>query len=622
MNLRTAVQTTTPPSLVIPPVIAALLMLGPALRPGEVFNLDLVLVRRLEVPAGFWGLGPELPRRLPLWTAISALSRWVPAEVSGKVLMLAGLVAAWVGMARLIRSGGLLAAHVAGALYALSPFVLTRTAVGHFMVTVPHAALPWVLAVLLRPGRHPARTFVAASALAFGGHFGGSVALVVVVVALIAGDRIRWVRGFLVVVGAQLVWLVPGILVLWSGTATPAGGLAFHTVAAGPAGLARLSAGGGFWNTYFQAGGAGWVESAVGVILLALGIAGTRDLPAHLRRPLAILGAIGWMIPAATAVPGVRAVVDAMTANPIGGIWREGHRLLGLHLLWLAPAAVLGARRLAMSARCPDALVGAVRVAPLACCVVLAVPSVWGIGGQLEATPVPSEWAAARRIVANEPGTVLALPWFQYFNLSVGDGHVHRVLNPLPLYLGGDVLASSNSGLGSGLQESADPREPGAGGLVARLERGEAISAGLVALGVRWIVLLKALDAHPYSALRLDPGLSAVADGATLAVFDVVGTRGRGMRADGGRVTITESLPSLVHADTENAFTWFRPGSRGWRRSGRAATVDGRGLLAVPPGTGAVWNVALIPCIISQLLTPLAFVVFMLDRRRRRARPV
>ncbi len=602
-----------------PPSIAALLIAGPVLRPGSVFNLDLVLPPRLDVPAGLWGLGPELPRRLPLWTYVSIGSRIVTADAIGKALMVACLIGAWIGMARLLRGLGPYAGHVAGALYALSPFILTRTAVGHFMVTVPYAVLPWVLPVMLRPGQRPLRTFAAASALAIGGHFGGSLAMVVLIVAAVVGDRRRWWRGLLATVCAQMVWLIPGLLIWWSGASNPAGGIAFRTIATGPLGFGRLSAGGGFWNAYFQAGGSGVLEAVAGAVLLALAIAGSRDLPAPLRRPLIVLGGFGWFAAASSAIPGVRDVVDALTENPLGGIWREGQRLLGLHLIWLAPAAVLGARRLGGSSRFPGFVAGIVRAAPVAVALVLVTPSVWGIGGQLEATPIPPSWMVVRSAVRSEPGTVLALPWFQYFNLQIGEGRTHRVLNPLPLFLGGDVLSSSNNGLGRGVRERADPREVTAEGLVRRIEAGDPAAGDLADVGVRWIVVLKASDRHIYAGLWNDPGLKKVEESDSIALFRVSGWVGPGLLADGRAVSVDPAVPSVVSPDTDEAFTWFRVGSKGWRRGGRSVPVDERGLLVVPAVSGAVWNVLVIPCVLSQFV-PFGAIPVWWYRRRQRAR--
>ena len=594
--------------------------MGPVLRTGSVFNLDLILPAHLDVPAGVWGLGPELPRRLPLWTFVSMISDVVPAPVIGKALMIACLVGAWVGVAKLVRVSGIVASHATGALYALSPFVLTRTAVGHFMVTIPHAVLPWVLPVLLRPGRRLSHTFGAASLLAVGGHFGGSVAVVVVLVALVVGDRTRWWRGLAMTIGAQMVWAVPGLLVWWSGASNPSGAVAFRTIARGPLGIARLSSGGGFWNAYFQAGGSGVTEAIAGAVLVVLAIAGSRDLPTTLRRPLIALGAFGWTVAAASAIPGLREIIDAATKNPVGGIWREGQRLLGLHLIWLAPAAVLGAQRVARSTRGPEFAVGFVRAVPVAVAVVLAVPSAWGIGGQLEATPIPATWNQVRTVVRDEPGAVLALPWFQYFNLRVGAGQTHRVLNPLPLFLGGDVVSSSNNGLGRGVRERSDPRESIAEDLVRSLEAGDRVADGLAQLGVRWIVILKASDRHTYAELWNDTGLSIAVDSTEIALFRVNSWVGAGVQADGGTVEVDQVVPSIVMPDTNEAFTWFHAGARGWRRGGKAAVIDERGLLRVPAGSGVLWNVLIIPCLLSQLVPVVAFIWWWRGRGRSRTR--
>ena len=71
---------------------AAILVLGPVLGPGVLFNLDLIVPPRLDTPSGFWGLGPELPRRLPMWAVISWLSALVPATVIAKTLMFLSLI--------------------------------------------------------------------------------------------------------------------------------------------------------------------------------------------------------------------------------------------------------------------------------------------------------------------------------------------------------------------------------------------------------------------------------------------------------------------------------------------------------------------------------------------------
>ena len=54
--------------------LAGLVLVGPGLAPGAWLNLDLVVLADNPLPRGAWGLGPELPRRVPLWIPIAWLS--------------------------------------------------------------------------------------------------------------------------------------------------------------------------------------------------------------------------------------------------------------------------------------------------------------------------------------------------------------------------------------------------------------------------------------------------------------------------------------------------------------------------------------------------------------------
>lgn len=591
-------------------------MLGPALGAGGLFNLDLVVPDRLDLPNGFWGLGPELPRRLPLWVPISAVSPVVPAPLVVKALMVAGFAVAWAGMARLVRPvGSAWWSATAGALYAFSPFLLTRASVGHFMITVPAAALPWVLPTLLRPGRRLGVTFLAAATLGVGGHFGGSLAMLIAVVGVLVVERERWLRGLAVTVAAQAAWLVPGIAVA-AFAAVPIGDAPFPTAARGLGGALRLSAGGGFWNTPLQVGGSGVLEAALGAVVLGLAIAGTKHLPSGLRRPLVVLGVAGWLLAWAQSSEWSGRLFDALTGNPIGAVWRESHRLLLLHLLWLAPAAALGARRVArrLAAGGRGEASGAAAALPMAIAVTLAMPGLWGYGGHLVATPIPASWMQARTSIDAEGGTVLSLPWHLYFNLRVGDDSVRRVLNPLPLVLGGDVLASSDTGLSASSRERADPREPHAERLVRRLERGEPIAEGLVGLGVRWVAVIPNELAGDYANLPHDPGLRIVIRSEDLALYEVVGWRGSAVT----RQDVPLQASGVTwDPGTSDAVIWYRPGGGGWRRGWESVHTSPDGVLEVPPGRGRIWNLGTPLALGAQFGWTIAVAIVALRWRRR-----
>lgn len=598
-------------------LFVALLVVGPVVLPGAVFNLDLVLVPRLDIPSGFWGLGPELPRRLPLWVPISFVSALVPATLVGKSLLVGQMVLGWTGMARRFEAAGRLGAHTIGALYVLSPFMTTRSAVGHFMITVPLAALPWVLPTLARPGRRLGSTFLAASILSVGGHFGGSLALLVLVCALVIGSRERWLPAIAVTIAAQSAWLVPGIAVWLTTHREAASSVVFATVADGPADIARLAAGAGYWNTYFQIGATGTVGVAVGVALFALGVVGRRDLPAELRRLLEVLGGLGLVVAASSGLPVASDVFEGASSNPVLAVWRESHRLLGLYVLWVSPAAVFGARRLARAAMRREfrAGSGALSALPLGLLAVLALPAMWGYGGRVEASELPAGWNQARDIVRDEEeGTVLALPWRQYFNLQIGSDDVHRVLNPLPLFLGGDVISSSDNQLGGGARERGDPREPTVDGLVERLEQGENIGADLADVGVRWVVLLTTGHAPLYVTAYGDPELSLVLDTDDIDVFEVRRWVGSAERPDGAPASVDRIVPGFVAIDRQ-ATVWNAPAGSGWLRGWKTTAENDNGTVLLEPGDSLVWNMATAPSLIAQLGWAAAIALVVIRRR-------
>jgi hypothetical protein len=138
---------------------------------------------------------------------------------------------------------------------------------------------------------------------------------------------------------------------------------------------------------------------------------------------------------------------------------------------------------------------------------------------------MPDGWHDLRTAIRAEQGPVLAFPWHEYLSLDfAGD---RRVLNPLPDWLGGDVLVSSDPGLGSTvLQESTDDREPDARVLAEAVTADEPIAEGARDLGVRWVVLLHEADAAAYeTALDGDTGLRRELRTESVSLYEVQGWR-------------------------------------------------------------------------------------------------
>lgn len=579
-----------------PPLLLAVAFLGPALGPGALMNLDLIVLPHLDIPQAFFGIGPELPRRVPLWAVIGAVSSIIPATVTVKALLVATFVVSWTGMVHWARRLGVPHPSMAAALYTLSPFLLTRLGIGHLGLVLAAAILPWVASVLLDPLRHRGHLFLAAAAMGLCGYHGGVLALVTVTIAVWFRGPLRpgaALRGIAIAVAAQIPWLAPSISIALSVSVKPTSAVPFGLEVGGnPLSVLSLSAGNGYWNTYFQVGAGGVTSTVVGAILLALAVVGAPRLPAEVRRPLTTLGVSTWVIAALSAWSGFDGVYRVLTSNPVGGLLRDPQRLLVLHLLWLAPSACFGASWL--SARVPARGAGAAIALPIAAVVTISAPGLWGLAGNLDAEPVPPGWIEARDHVTHNPGPTLALPWAHYLNQELPGQQLRRVLNPMPFLLGGDVLSSSDTRLEAGVREAGDPREPVvADGVAALIEEGTPIAPLLQRLGVRWVVLQTTSElAERYTALRDDPGLKVVLERPELTVFTVAGWSGVVRSADGKTVQTDQigHVAYRLHGTDAGPAIVGRVASRGWLQGWSSTSITDDGLLAVPRDRGTVWH--------------------------------
>jgi hypothetical protein len=562
-----------------------LIVLGPGLGRGALLNLDLTIVRDQPVPSGIWGLGPDFPRRVPLFLPVSWLST-VVGTAAGKTLIVAAFATAFVGASRLVGAAPFATRLGTGLLYALSPFTLTRLAAGQIAFLVALAVLPWALPRLLRPHDDVCATLLWAAALGCCGITGGLLAVPVVLVGLVAAHGQRWARVLGALLIGQLAWLVPAIVVAATGeTARLAPASAFATDADGVAGVARVLAGHGFWQLGNQVGKPGGTTVAIiGVVLGLLALAGASRLDASWRGPAAGLAALGLAVTLASALPGLRDLYADFADTTLGAPLRESQRFFVLFLVWMVPAAALGAQRLAGDA--PGALPGALTAAPAALALLLAAPGLWGIGGRLDPVVFPRAWETSRTAIHSRPGTVLALPWNEYLDLAFADGR--RCLNPAPDFLGGDVLVSRDPEVGPRVQEGSDPRIAAAQRAVDRIRAGQPVAAELAHLGVRWVFLMHEVDWRAYRGLAEDRGLEQVVAGSAAGLYRVKAWRGP-VRADRGEPELDPIVAPLALLQPSGQAVWNRPASAGWLRGIAGTRQAPNGLLELPPGSGPVW---------------------------------
>ncbi len=593
-------------------------VIGPGLSRGALFQLDRSLIPHPPFPWGTFGLGPEIPRDAPLSAIIWLASQLLGAPSVSKWLMVLTISIAWCGMFRLTSAhAGLPLAMMSGFLYALSPYLLTRLAVGHESMGIAAAVLPWVLASLSDVRSTWRKVFLACVALCIAGSFGGILAgLVLASRGVRRAGRRRLLAHGSALLAASSMWLVPGVVVmLGSPKLSPAS--SFPNGTRTVADLLELAAGAGFWQPSLEiAGPSDLLTGIAGFVLLGLAIIGTTRLPSVWRATAASMAGVTFIMSLASAVPGLRTVTDWFTSTALGVPFREAQRYLLLYVCWMTAAAPVGAIVLVRRYRSFRELI---IVAPLAAGLVLGAPGLWGLGGRLDPIDIPAGWNLARDIINDGGGTTLTLPWNRYITLRFAN--VPRSLNPMPKFLGSDVLVASDLGLGGSSHERTDRREYDASLVAFHLIEGETttIVDDLARLGVHWVVLLHEGPYELYVPGLLDAtGLLKVLERPDIELYEVPGWSGSAVTADGSPVEVSGGLGPIADPSVDRPFVWFRAFQRGWLRGFRSVGSVEPGVLSVPGGSGLVWFWPALLCAVTYLGVGLTSA-FCLVRRPRTA---
>jgi hypothetical protein len=491
---------------------AALLVLGPALAPGFVLVGDMVFTPRLPFSEALLGISSAAPRAVPSDLVVALASTVVPGQVVQKLVLLAILVAAGSGAARVLPLGtaGSAAAAVA---FVWNPYVAERLALGQWAVLVGYAAVPWVLRASWRlgAGREPGawwRVSVAAGL----GSLGGAPGWVLMVLAAAPGygfgaaragsRRLAWVRGVLLallLLALALPWALPA-LTRPGGTAGGSGGSAFRPRPDTPLGtVGSLLTGGGVWNALAVPAGRNTVVGALAALLvLVAGVCGLvlarRSVPGRDRDEEQWRGLDGALVVAALVglllalVVTPNGMADRLAVVPGGGLLRDGSRAVAP--LVLAVAVGLGVVVDRIQARSGwFAGVGGPALAVLVALLpVAALPAAgWGLSGRLHAVDYPDDYAVVARAVSTRSGGVVVLPFEAYRRFGWNGGRA--ALQPLPRWVASVTLAGSDLVVrGPAGQVARVSGEDRLAAEVSRVLSGPRPATGLGRLGMRWVV--------------------------------------------------------------------------------------------------------------------------------------
>jgi hypothetical protein len=375
--------------------------------------------------------------------------------------------------------------------------VAERLVIGHWTLLVGYAALPWLVraALDLRRGVPGAQLRVLAllvpAALAAGP---AAVALLTVVPVLAyRADRRQLTRLAVTVVGWAVLnapWWLPGLLHPTRGRSAEVGVAVFAARAEGPLGaLGALLGLGGVWNADVVPDSRALVTGSVWlVVLLTVCAVGVRPLVQRLGpggAGLLVAAGLGLGLAALASVPPLTDTVGWMVRTlPGAGLIRDGQKFVAP--LALAESAAFGlgcavvARRLAGGAG--RALAVALVVSPL----VVLPDLAWGVAGRLQPVAYPSDWAAVRAVLLEEPdtGDVVSLPWQPFRRFAWNDERV--MLDPAPRWLPTSVVVDDSLTVAGRTVSGEDPR---AAEVATVLRSGRPLAEALPVLGVGWALI-------------------------------------------------------------------------------------------------------------------------------------
>jgi hypothetical protein len=557
----TAPTNTSARAALVTAVVSALVVLGPALRPGYVLVGDMVFVPRLRIDGNLIGLSSTTPRAVPSDAVVALLSAVLPGQVVQKLVLFAVLLAAGVGAGLVVRMGAIgTSAATAAAVW--NPYVGERLAAGQWAVLVGYAALPWVLRGAWEWGAVSSgdrsttarRAWLRVAVPVVLGSLGGPPAwFLVVLVALVGwvvGARARVLyRGGALLGGLLLLlalpWAVPA-LIRPGGTVANASGAVFAPRADTPFGLlVSILTGGGIWNSDVVPAGRDTIPGAVaGCALLVLGVSGLVVARRRVALAAGLAGVLGLALALLVALPDVGPALAGWSAT---ALLRDGARQVGPWVVAMSVGVGVAVDAVAQRRgvwRVAGGIGPAVALALLP--VATSASMGWGLAGRLAPVDYPHDYAqvAARVAGPSAAGAVVVVPFEAYRRAAWN--RERSALDPLPRWLPAVTVASSDL-LVRG--PAAVVRVPGEDPFAAAVHSALASTRPAVALarlGVRWVVVDQ-------------PGVSAPAGvvprwaGPQLRLFEVPGVDPVAARDPGRRwrpalapVVVTDLLVAVL----------------------------------------------------------------------------
>lgn len=520
--------------------LVALAIMLPLFKPGFILTLDMVFTPTL-------GLPDAITSSYPFHAFLHALNILIPADIIQKLLLLAILLFASIGMHRLIRLLSPKAQEIdwgiylASIFFAINPFTYSRFMAGQYSVLLGYALLPWFVRLLLKFLNRPNLVgglklgSLAAVIGALSIHTLGAIAITSAIAVVIMIWRFKHkMAGYLkfgaVALGLFVLlssyWLVP--LTLGQGKTadiisefTVADTEAFETRGGNPAvrigHIIRLQ---GFWvedrGQFLLPQDRAILWGLMALVIFALVIYGAVRLWQK-NKPIAIFFAASGLVALLLAAGIFGPVGDKLLL--MTGV-REPHKLVGLLALTYGVLLAFGVNGLLARMREKNETAYG-----LAAVILLIVPFLfmrvmfWGFNGQLTPREYPKDWFTVNNQLNKDMDDfgVLFLPWHQYMHFDFA-GRI--IATPAPQFFGKTIVASSDPELDGASGGQQDERSRAVASLIKTGEDEPMFADKLAAQNIKYIILAKDLDYREYEYLDDLPELERVGNYDDVVLYE------------------------------------------------------------------------------------------------------
>lgn len=499
--------------------VLSVIYLGPALLPGYVLVADMVFVPDMRLTPSIWGVSYGSPRSVPTDVVVALLDNIIPAQVVQKLALMWCVWGLFVGVSLLVpRRLPLWVAVTAGLVAVMSPYLSERMLMGHWSLLVGHAALPWLIRSLLDAYEKSNKQFVApivwwtavTSISPSSGLISGT--LVLIFALLWAVNRQYGLAALLLVSTVVLnsPWIVAGLLHTSSGLSS---GVGAHIFAArsdhvGPAVLSLLD-GGGIWNVAaVPASRASVMGVVVTITVCLLTLVGVRSVIRSVSTPQSavFVWAATWFVLAALGTTEVgKSVITVIVQNiPGGGIVRDGQKFVGPWAIGIAVMVSLGVWQIANALIRRGISTVMIAVAAVVGPLIMSLDVLFGISGVMKASDYPQSWRDIDQHLASHADAddlLIVLPASAYRIFEWNDSK--PVLDPAGRYFGVDVQTDDRLKVGSVVV-------PGENSLMDAVGRElNSPTPEVSKLGIRWIVMHRSSPRQEYdlSHIKFDPSI-------------------------------------------------------------------------------------------------------------------